>query len=110
MKVETILIIAAAIVSIIFIVLFSLLSAKYAELENDYVKCQVYSQNLEHSIKRQNEAIEAANKSLSEYSTQLAENNKTWSKRIEAQKSKIQNVKSCDDSLSYLREMVEGLK
>lgn len=80
------------------------------ELSARLVECNNFSASLQISVAKQNEAIEAANKSLNEYSLQLIENNETWGKKLAEQKKKVQSVKSCDDSLGYLKQMVEGLK
>lgn len=110
MKLENFLLALALVLALTFLTMFCILSAKYNKLEEKYVKCEVMVKNFEQAVKRQNEAIVAANKSLNEYSLQLKENNETWSKKLAEQMKKVQNVKSCDDSLDYLKQMVEGLK
>lgn len=101
--------IIAAFVLLLGIVVFKA-GNEIKDLSSQLVECNNFSASLQISVARQNEAIEAANKSLNEYSLQLKENNETWSKKLAEQKKKVQNVKSCDDSLDYLKQMVEGLK
>ena len=110
MKLENFLLAIALVLALTFLTLFCISNTKYDRLEEEYVKCGVTAKNFELAIKRQNEAILASNKSLAEYSSQLKENNETWSKRLAEQKKKVQSVKSCDDSLEYLKQMVEGLR
>lgn len=101
--------IIAALVLLLGIVVFKA-DNEIKDLSALLVECNNFSASLQISVAKQNEAIEAANKSLNEYSLQLKENNETWSRKLAEQKKKVQNVKSCDDSLRYLKQMAEGLK
>lgn len=80
------------------------------ELSANLAECNNFTAQLQASIAKQNAEIDAANKQLGNYAARLAENNETWSKRLEAQKKKIRSVKGCDEFLGYLKQMVEGLK
>lgn len=99
----------AALVLLLGIVVFKA-GNEIKDLSARLVECNNFSASLQISVAKQNEAIEAANKSLNEYSLQIKENNETWSRKLAEQKKKAQSVKSCDDSLGYLKRMVEGLK
>lgn len=97
-----------------FIIVFASLSFflynQNKKLKEDLVEAEVSYELLSQNLAEQNKAIKEANKKLQDYEKKLEANKKEYNKKVKSLKKQIDQVKTNDEAIEYLKNMLEGLK
>lgn len=83
--------------------------------ENDELRANLQSSQLAYAIAnveidRQNQTISLANKALANYSQKMSVIESDYNKTKANLITKIKEVKSCEDGMQYLTEMLESIR
>lgn len=81
---------------------------KHLDAENKTIEVQY--ELIKTHLLNQNEAISRANEKIKGYQKDIDTLRKEYDLKLSAYQKQIKSIKTCEDGLNYLKNMLEGLK
>lgn len=85
----------------------------YYQLNNTREEKQllaVENELLRQNLSMQNEKILSLNKSLEDYNTTIENNRKKYERNLNKAQKQLKEVKSCDDGIKFLKNVLEDIQ